>query len=122
MAIQEKQPYSHRVGSEHLWNGLVVWRVEQHLNQMEYPMRKWIVLAAAAAAVASFTPAPSMAQGVEVGVPGVGVRIGEPGYRDRDRQPYREGREFREREVRGGCRTVTVERDDGSVKRIRKCD
>jgi hypothetical protein len=35
MAIQEKQSYPHRVGSEHLWNGLVVWRVEQHLNQME---------------------------------------------------------------------------------------
>jgi hypothetical protein len=50
------------------------------------------------------------------------VRIGEPGYRDYDRPRYRERREFREREVRRGCRTVTIERDDGSMKRIRRCD
>lgn len=41
---------------------------------------------------------------------------------DRD---YRRGREYR-RESRsgfgGGCRTVTIERDDGSMKRIRRCD
>jgi hypothetical protein len=27
-----------------------------------------------------------------------------------------------EREDRGGCRTVTIERDDGTVRRIRRCD
>jgi hypothetical protein len=88
-------------------------------------MQKWLILAAAAAALTSFAPASSMAQGVVVGVPGVGgVQIGEPDrprYRERE---YRRDREYREREVRGrgGCRTVTIERDDGSVRRIRRCD
>jgi hypothetical protein len=62
-----------------------------------------------------------MAQSVGVEVPGVGgVRVGEPRYRE-DR--YRERRGYREREVSYGrrCRTVTIERDDGSVKRIRRC-
>jgi hypothetical protein len=84
-------------------------------------MIKWLIAFAAAAAIISSAPAPSMAQGVGVEVPGVGgVRVGEPRYRE-DR--YRERREFREREVGygRGCRTVTIERDDGSVKRIRRC-
>ena len=87
-------------------------------------MQKWLILAAAAAALTSFAPASSMAQGVVVGVPGVGgVQIGDPDrprYRERE---YRRDREYREREVRGrGCRTVTIERDDGSMRRIRRCD
>jgi len=83
-------------------------------------MTKWFIAFAAAAAITSFAPAPSMAQSVGVEVPGVGgVRVGEPRYRE-DR--YRERRGYREREVSGrGCRTVTIERDDGSVKRIRRC-
>ena len=55
-------------------------------------------------------------------MPGVGVRIGEPGYRHRS---YDDRPRFREREVRYGrpsCKTVTIERPDGSVKRIRRCD
>jgi hypothetical protein len=74
-----------------------------------------------AAAVIFCAPVPSIAQRIGVELPGVGVRVGEPnrpGYREYSR----ERRGFREREVRGGCRTVTIERDDGSVKRIRKCD
>jgi hypothetical protein len=88
-------------------------------------MKKWIILLAGIAAMASFAPTPSMAQGVVVGVPGIGgVQIGEP---DRPRyREYRRDREygFREREVRSGrgCRTVTIERDDGTVRRIRRCD
>jgi hypothetical protein len=86
-------------------------------------MQKWLILAAAAATLTSFAPASSMAQGVVVGVPGVGgVQIGEPDrprYRERE---YRDDRRYREREVRGGCRTVTIERDDGSMRRIRRCD
>jgi hypothetical protein len=86
-------------------------------------MKKWLILAASVAALTSFAPASSMAQGVVVGVPGVGgVQIGEPDrprYRERE---YRDDRRYREREVRGGCRTVTIERDDGSVRRIRRCD
>ena len=44
--------------------------------------------------------------------------------RDYDRPRYREGREFREREgsYGRGCKTITIERDDGSVRRIRRCD
>jgi hypothetical protein len=83
-------------------------------------MSKRVIMLAAAAALASFTAAPSMAQ-VAVDVPGVGVRVGEPHYRDYDRPRYRE---YREREVRygRGCKTVTIHRDDGSMKRIRRCD
>jgi hypothetical protein len=79
-------------------------------------MRQLLILLSAAAAVAFFAPTPSIAQGIGIDVPGVGVRIGEP-----NRPRYRERRGFREREVRAGCRTVTIERSDGSVKRIRKC-
>jgi hypothetical protein len=86
-------------------------------------MRKWLMISAGVAALTAFAPAPTFAQGFEVGVPGVGgVRVGEPHHRY-----YRDyGPRYRERDVylgrRGGCRTVTVERDDGSVKRIRRCD
>jgi hypothetical protein len=83
-------------------------------------MQRLLVLLSAAAAVTFFAPAPSIAQGIGIDVPGVGVRIGEPN-RPRYREYYRDRRGFRERDVRGGCRTVTIERDDGSVKRIRKC-
>jgi len=89
-------------------------------------MKKWIILFAGVAALTWFAPSPSLAQGFEVGVPGVGVRVGDP---DRyNRRYYRDddGPRFREREVylgrSGACRTVTIERDDGSVKRIRRCD
>ena len=84
-------------------------------------MRKWIILLAGTAAMTAFAPATSSAQGIGIDVPGVGVRIGEP-YRHRY---YDDGPRFRDRDVylsRRGCRTVTVERDDGSVKRIRRCD
>ena len=82
-------------------------------------MKSLILIAGVAATMISFAPTPSKAQ-VEVGVPGVGVRIGEP---RRHRYDYDRPR-FREREVRYGrsCRTVTIERDDGSMKRIRRCD
>ena len=81
-------------------------------------MRKWFILLAAAAAMTAFAPAPSSAQGIGIEVPGVGVRIGEP------RRHY-DGERYRERDVylgRRECRTVTIERDDGTVKRIRRCD
>jgi hypothetical protein len=90
-------------------------------------MKTLIISAAAIAAATIFTPMPSMAQGIGIDVPGVGVRIGEPGYRHYrgyDGPVVRERRFYRERDVglRGGCRTVTIERDDGSMKRIRRCD
>jgi hypothetical protein len=70
-------------------------------------------------ALVAASPTPTVAQGVYIGPGGVGVAVGRPGwrerhYRDRDAYAY---------ERRGpGCRTVTVERDDGSMKRIRRCD
>jgi hypothetical protein len=79
--------------------------------------------AAAIGAATLLTVQPASAQvGVEVGGPGVGVRIGEPRYRDRDRQD----RVRRYDDNRGDCRTVTVsrEREDGSIvtRRERRCD
>jgi hypothetical protein len=80
------------------------------------------IAAAAIGAAALMTIEPASAQvGVEVGVPGVGVRIGDP-------PRYREERRVRVYEDRnvGECRTVTVrkERDDGTVitRRERRCD
>lgn len=84
-------------------------------------MKKLLILLSAAAAITFYAPAPSIAQGIGIGVPGVGIQIGEPNrphYRDYDR------RRFREREVRygQGCRTITIQRDDGSMRRICRCD
>ena len=90
-------------------------------------MRKFLILAAGIAAFTSFAPA-SYAQGIGIDTPVGGVRIGEPGYRhhyrDYDGPVVRERRIYRDRDVRmgGGCRTVTIQRDDGSMKRIRRCD
>jgi len=84
-------------------------------------MKKLFILLSTAATM-TFVPAASQAQ-FAVEVPGVGVRVGEPGYRDYDRPRYRERGVYREREVRGGgCKTITIQRDDGSMKRIRRCD
>jgi hypothetical protein len=89
-------------------------------------MKKLLILLSAAAAITFYAPAASNAQGFGVVVPGVGgVQIGEP-----DRPRYRQNRgeydrpRFQEREVRygQGCRTVTIEHDDGTLRRIRRCD
>ena len=60
--------------------------------------------------------APAAAQGVSIDVPGVSVGVGE-----RRRRHYDERRYYMRDDSRRGCRTVTIERDDGSMKRIRKC-
>ncbi len=92
-------------------------------------MKKFLI-AASIAAVASFaTAVPTLAQGVAIDTPVGGVRIGEPyrhhQYRDHD-GPRVHHRGWRDRDVylrRGSdCRTVTIQRDDGSMKRIRRCD
>jgi hypothetical protein len=77
-------------------------------------MRASLLAIAAAAVLAAGVPtAPGFAQGVNVEVPGVGVRIGDPDRRDR----YRERR--RERITVGSerCKTVTVRerRPNGTV-------
>jgi hypothetical protein len=46
-----------------------------------------------------------------------GVGVDRPAYRDRDHR-YHEYNRYRSR----GCRTVTIERDDGSIRTIRRCD
>lgn len=84
-------------------------------------MKKFLILLSAAAAITFYAPAASSAQGIGIAVPGVGIQIGEPDrprYREYDRPRYRE------REVRYGqqCRTITIQRDDGSMRRIRRCD
>ena len=86
-------------------------------------MKKLLILLSAAASITLYAPAASNAQGIGIVVPGVGVQIGDPDRRNY-REYRREDRGFREREVRGGqnCRTVTIERDDGTVRRIRRCD
>ena len=81
-------------------------------------MKHWFVLLTTAAAITAFAPATSNAQ-VDVRVPGVGVRIGEPPPPRRER--------IIEREVRGGpeCRTVTVTEETPTGTRTvtrRKCD
>ena len=83
------------------------------------------LLAAAVIAIATApVVSPASAQ-VTIETPGGGVTVGprpryreyyeEPRYRDRE---YYEERRYRDR----GCRTITIRRDDGSVKRIRRCD
>ena len=82
------------------------------------------LLIAAAALLTAADVAPAFAQ-IAVDTPVGGVRIGEPGYRhyrDYDRPVIRERRIYRERGVRLNFRTVTIERDDGSMRRIRRCD
>ena len=86
-------------------------------------MKTLLISAAALVTAAVLTPASAQ---FAVDTPVGGVRIGEPGYRqhyrDYDRPVVRERRIYREREVGMNCRTVTINRDDGSMKRIRRCD
>jgi len=54
---------------------------------------------------------PGPAPGVGIGIPGTGIGIGVgPGGAGVYVAPG------------GNCRTITVERDDGSVRRVRRCD
>jgi hypothetical protein len=70
-------------------------------------------------ALAASTPTPTLALEVNVGRGGVGVDTGRPGWRhDRDRAYRAYGYERHSR----GCKTVTIRRDDGSMKQIRRCD
>ena len=72
---------------------------------------------------------PVFAQGFSLEAPGVDVEVGrrdryyDRGYRDYDRPRYREYRGYdRAYGYRAeGCRTIIIRRDDGSVRRIRRC-
>ena len=83
-------------------------------------MRKFLIIAAAAGLFALPAAAGELraqstefsSQGVYIGGPGVGVRVGP------ERRHWHERRYWREREVRhAGCKTVSVRetRPDGSV-------
>jgi hypothetical protein len=74
--------------------------------------------------MAAATATPSLAQGVYFEGPGFGVGVGRPAYRDRDYdRDYRyRAYNYVPRDRYRGCRTVTIERDDGSVRTIRRCD
>ena len=84
-------------------------------------MKTSLIALGMASALAAATPAPTLAQGVYIGPGGVGVDVGRPGWRERH---YRDYDDYAyERRFRGpGCRTVTIRRDDGSMKQIRRCD
>ena len=79
------------------------------------------LLAAGLGVVTPSYVAPATAQGVSVDVPGVSVDIGRR-HRYYDERRYDDRRYYMRDDSRRGCRTVTIERDDGSFKRIRKCD
>ena len=84
-------------------------------------MRNLLLAGVAAIAGMAFV-APASAE-FRVDTPIGSVRVGSDRghYRDYDRRGYRAY--GYERGYRGsGCRTVTIERDDGSFRRIRRCD
>ena len=95
-------------------------------------MRAFLIGLLTVAGVASVTPA--SAQGVYFGAPGVGVGVDvgpRPYYRDYDGPRYRSydydrpryrAYGYSDRSYARGCRTIIIRRDDGSVRRIRRCD
>jgi hypothetical protein len=98
-------------------------------------LKKCLVALGVVGAMAIATPAPTLAEGVYLQGPGFGVDIGRSGrmgvdigrHRDRDfdRPLYRDryGDRYDRYERRyGGCKNITIERDDGSVRRTRRCD
>ena len=66
---------------------------------------------------------PASAQ-LRIETPVGGVRVGPDRQYDRDYdRPRHQGTTgYSERSYDRGCRTITVRRDDGSVRRIRRCD
>ncbi len=76
------------------------------------------LLAVAGIAIATPLVSPASAQ-VTIETPAGDVRMG--GDRDRDRDRDHDRRQYhRDRDHR--CHTVIIHRDDGSVRRIRRCD
>jgi hypothetical protein len=84
------------------------------------------LLAVAGIAIATPAVSPASAQ-VTIETPAGDVRVGHDRDRDRDRDRVGHDRDRdrdrdydRHRDHR--CHTVTIRRDDGSVRRIRRCD
>ena len=83
-------------------------------------MRTILLGLLAVASIAIATPiAPDSAQ-VIVDTPVGGVRVGRD--RDYDRHRYSDYDRPQYRSYARDCRTITIRRDDGSVRRIRRCD
>jgi hypothetical protein len=88
-------------------------------------MRKLFIGLTAVAGIALASPA--LAEGFYFGGPGVGVGVdvGPRYYRDYDAPRYRaydyDRPRYRGSYAYGGCRTITIERSDGSVRRVRRC-
>ena len=93
-------------------------------------MRALLIGLLTVAGIAIATPvsvSPASAQGLTIETPVGGVRVGPQRHYDRDydRRRYRETTGYTgysERSYDRGCRTITVRHDDGSVRRIRRCD
>jgi hypothetical protein len=83
-------------------------------------MRTILVGLMTAAGIAIASPVVPASAQVTVDTPVGGVSIGHRDhYRDYDTR-YHRGYSGYARA--GGCRTITITRDDGSFKRIRRCD
>jgi hypothetical protein len=83
-------------------------------------MRTILVGLIAAAGIAIAAPVVPASAQVTVDTPVGGVSVGHRDhYRDYNSPRYRGYRAYNRV---GGCRTVTITRDDGSFKRIRRCD
>jgi hypothetical protein len=76
------------------------------------------------AGIAIATPVVPASAQVTVETPVGGVRVGHDHdydrhrYSDYDRHGYRAYARYRDH----GCRTISIHRDDGSFRRIRRCD
>jgi hypothetical protein len=72
------------------------------------------------AAIAIVTPASAQ---LRIETPIGGVRVGEDRHYDRGYDNrYRGTTGYEQRSNDRGCRTITVRRDDGSVRQVRRCD
>ena len=83
-------------------------------------MRTILLGLLAVSAVAIATPVVPASAQVVVDTPVGGVRVGP--HRDYDRYHYDRYNHPRYRSYARDCRTITIRRDDGSVRRIRRCD
>jgi hypothetical protein len=83
-------------------------------------MRTILLGLLAVASIAIATPVVPASAQVIVDTPVGGVRVGRD--RDYDRYRYRDYDSPRYRSYARDCRTITIRRDDGSVRRIRRCD
>jgi hypothetical protein len=99
-------------------NLALAWPLKSRAIIQEEEIMRTLFLAGALAVAGLVAPASAQ---VAIDTPVGGVRVGpQPHhYRHYDRPGYRSYGYYRGYDR--GCRTVTIERDDGSVRRIRRC-